>query len=226
MRPTWISYGSLFGDGQTNTQQQYRMSLPFKPRILILPFAALVIALLVMYKANQPTQQLSPEALEAIRNRKPAQSFKLHDQKSQPFRLDRYLGRHKMLIVFFDPRGGAAQNEQLQILKAGYRQLTAHGEKVIAISYATPYANRESFKKAPDYQSHAGSETDYFPFHLLSDADYSVETQWRCLKPGDPPLVIPSAFVIDRGGDIYWSQIGGQSPIPLEKLLRELHQAR
>ncbi len=191
------------------------MSLPFKPRILVLPLAALVIGALVYFKTNQPAQVLTPEARETLLRRRPAQSFKLHDQQSQPFRLDRYLGRHKLLIVFFDPGEGAANNAQLQVLKAGFEKLTAHGEKVIAISYATPYANRESFKQGGD-----------FPFHVLSDADYSVGTQWGCMLPGDPPRVIPSAFVIDRAGVIHWSQIGGPSPIALDVLLRELAGAR
>jgi peroxiredoxin len=191
------------------------MPLPFKPRILILPLAAVVIGALVFFKTNQPTRELTPEARKAVLSRRPAQSFKLHDQRSQPFRLDRYLGRHKLLIVFFDPSKGASRNAQLQILKAGYAQLTAHGEKVIAISSATPYANRESFKRGGD-----------FPFHVLSDADYSVETAWGCMTQGDPPQVIPSAFVVDRAGVIHWSQIGGPSPIAWQDLLKELRAAR
>lgn len=202
------------------------MSLPFKPRILILPAAALIIAALVFYKTNQPVQELSSATSEAMLRRQPARSFKLHDQASQPLRLDRYLGRHKLLIVFFDPTGGAATNPQLQILKTGFAQLTAHGEKVIAISNATPYANRESFKRAPDYRAHAGSQTDYFPFHLLSDADYSVAVEWGCMTKDDPPVVNPSAFVVDRAGVINWSEIGLKAPVSLETMLRELKNAR
>lgn len=191
------------------------MFLQFKPRILVLPLAALVIIGLVYFKSSQPQIELSDSARDALQRRRPATVFKLHDQRSQPFRLERYLGRHKLLIVFFDPSLGAAKNEQLQILKRGYEQLSAQGRKVIAISSATPYANRESFKLGGD-----------FPFHVLSDADYSVETEWGCMTTGDPPQVIPSAFVIDRAGVISWSQIGGKSPIPLETLLRELNNAR
>ncbi|MES2793238.1 MAG: redoxin domain-containing protein [Planctomycetota bacterium] len=191
------------------------MFLQFKPRILILPFAAIVIIGLVLFKTNQPQIELSATARDALQRRRPAPTFKLHDQRSQPFRLERYLGRHKLLIVFFDPREGATKNPQLQILKAGYEQLSAHSQKVMAISSATPYANRESFK--------LGGE---LPFHVLSDADYSVQTEWGCMTAGDPPQVIPSAFVVDRAGVISWSQIGGDSPIPLETLLQELNNAR
>ncbi len=191
------------------------MFLQFKPRILALPLAALMIIGLVYFKSSQPQIELSDAARDALQRRRPATIFKLHDQRSQPFRLERYLGRHKLLIVFFDPSQGAAKNEQLQILKRGYEQLSAQGRKVIAISSATPYANRESFKLGGD-----------FPFHVLSDADYSVENEWGCMTTGDPPQVIPSAFVIDRAGVISWSQIGGKSPIPLETLLRELNNAR
>lgn len=202
------------------------MPLPFKPRVLILPLAALAIGLLVWFKANQPTQELSPEAREALSRRRPATTFALHDMASQPFRLGRYLGRHKLLIVFFNPQGGVVQNKQLQLLKTGYDQLTANGEKVIAISNTTPYANRESVERASDYVPGPRGEVDYFPFHVLSDADYSVATQWGCMTKGEPPEVNPSAFVIDRAGVINWSQIGAQSPIPIETLQRELKNAR
>ena len=191
------------------------MSPRFKPRILILPLSAAIIAGLVWYKARQPPVEPSATASAALRQRRPAQPFKLHDQRSQPFRLERYLGRHKLLIVFFDPTRGAARNPQLQVLKAGHAQLTAHGEKVIAISSATPWANRESFKQGGEY-----------PFHVLSDADYSVETQWGVMSNGDPPQVIPSAFVVDRAGVIHWSRIGGTAPIPWEVFQSELQLAR
>lgn len=192
------------------------MLLNFKPRILILPLAAIVIVALVAYKSRQPhldPNEFNPGGVLSIR--RPAPVFKLHDQHSQPFRLERYLGRHKLLVVFFDPTAGAAHNPQLQIMKSGYDQLAASGQKVIAISSATPYANRESFKLGGD-----------FPFHVLSDADYSVEAAWGCLTRDEPPQVIPSAFVVDRAGVINWSQIGGPTPIPLEVLLRELKRAR
>jgi peroxiredoxin len=168
----------------------------------------------VWYRANRP-QDVSP-TLKGLTHlqRQSAPVFTLHDQRSQPFRLARYLGRHKLLIVFFDPTAGAAKNPQLQVLKSGYPQLTAHGEKVIAISSATPYANRESFKQGGD-----------FPFHILSDADYSVETQWGVMDQSDPPKVKPSAFVVDRAGVINWSQFS-LKPIPVETLLRELKNAR
>ncbi len=191
------------------------MLLQFKPRILVLPFAALVIWGLIYYRVNRPQIELSDAEREAIQRRRPAPVFKLHDQRSQLFRLGTYLGRHKLLIVFFDSSQGASRNAQLQVLKSGYEKLSAHGEKVLAISSATPYANRESFKLGGD-----------FPFFVLSDADYSVETEWGCMTTGDPPQVIPSAFVVDRAGVISWSQIGGPTPIPLETLSRELNKAR
>jgi len=191
------------------------MSQRFKPRILVLPVAALVIIALVYFKSSRPQVELPDVARQALERRRPAQVFKLHDQRSQPFRLERYLGRHKLLIVFFDPAHGAAKNPQLQILKAGYDRLSADDRKVIAISSATPYANRESFKSGGD-----------FPFHVLSDADYSVQTAWGCMSPGDPPQVVPSVFVVDRAGVITWSQIGGATPVPLETLLQELDNAR
>lgn len=191
------------------------MPLPFKLRTLILPLAAVIIAGLVWYKSIQPKQEITPEITQAFLNRRPAPTFSLWDDDSKPFKLSRYLGRHKLLIVFFDPKQGIATNPQLKILTEAYKQLTSHGEKVIAISSATPYAIRESMKSKSE-----------LPFHVLADPDFGVEAEWGCMQPGDPPRMKPSAFVIDRAGVIAWSQIGEPSPLPAEKLLQELHSAR
>jgi len=184
-------------------------------RILILPFAAVLIIGLVVYKSRQTYRELTPEERATAQRQRPAPMFTLHDQKSQPFRLARYAGRHKLVVVFFDPAEGADMNPQLQILKTGFARLTAHGEKVIAISSATPFANRNSFKRGGSY-----------PFHVLSDADHSVQAQWGCVEPGDPPKMIPAAFVIDRAGVIHWSRIGGDEPVSIDELESELSSAR
>jgi hypothetical protein len=164
-------------------------------RILVLPVAALVIIGLVIYKSNRTYRELTPEERTAVQTQRPAPQFALHDQKSQLFRLARY--------------------PQLQILKEGISRLTAHGEKVIAISAATPFANRNAFARGGD-----------FPFHILSDPDYSVQTQWGCMTPGDPPKMVPAVFVVDRVGIIHWSRIGGTEPVTVETLEQQLAIAR
>lgn len=184
-------------------------------RILILPLAAAFIVALVVYKSKQTYRELTSEDRAAAQIQRPVTMFTLHDQRSQPFRLARYAGRHKLIVVFFDPTNGADQNAQLQILKAGFSDLTGHGEKIIAISSATPFANRKAFERGGD-----------FPFHVLSDADYSVRTQWGCVIPGDPPKMLPGVFIVDRLGVIHWSQVGGEEPVPLEKLQAEMKSAR
>jgi peroxiredoxin len=184
-------------------------------RILVLPVAALVIIGLVIYKSNRTYRELTPEERTAVQTQRPAPQFALHDQKSQLFRLARYSGRHKLVIAFFDPTDGADRNPQLQILKEGISRLTAHGEKVIAISAATPFANRNAFARGGD-----------FPFHILSDPDYSVQTQWGCMTPGDPPKMVPAVFVVDRVGIIHWSRIGGTEPVTVETLEQQLAIAR
>src|SRR5262249_16421102 len=115
-------------------------------RILVLPLAAVIIAGLVTYKLLQkhpprpPTLSASPAVF-------PAPLFQLHDEHSKMFRLARYLGRHKILVVFFDPSAGADQNPQLQLLKQDFAALKSTGAYILAISAATPFANRESIKR-------------------------------------------------------------------------------
>ncbi|MDB5388696.1 MAG: thioredoxin-dependent thiol peroxidase [Planctomycetaceae bacterium] len=184
-------------------------------RILCLPLAAGLIAALLYYKSNQTYRPLTSEERAAVQSQQPAPMFTLHDQRSQPFKLGRYAGRHKLVVAFFDPADGADLNPQLQILKDGFARLTAHGEKIIAISSATPYANRKAFERGGD-----------FPFHILSDADHSVQTQWGCVAAGEPPKMLPAVFVIDRAGIIHWSEVGGNEPVSIEKLETELAKAR
>lgn len=184
-------------------------------RILVLPLAALLITGLVVYKSNRTYRELTPEERNAVQNQRPAPQFALHDQKSQMFRLARYSGRHKLVVVFFDPTEGADKNPQLQILKEGFSRLSAHGEKVIAISAATPFANRNAFARGGD-----------FPFHILSDPDYRVQTEWGVMTPGNPPKMVPAVFVIDRAGIIHWSRIGATEPVTVEEIETQLTKSR
>lgn len=184
-------------------------------RILVLPLAAVLLAGLVAYKSSQTYRDLTPEERAAAERRRPAPMFTLHDQESQPFKLSRYAGRHKLVVAFFDANVGVDQDPQLQFLRDGYARLTAAGAKVIAISSATPFANRNAFERCGK-----------FPFHILSDADHSVQTQWGCVEPGDPPVMRPAMFVIDRAGVIFWSRIGMKEPISIDELETQLSRAR
>lgn len=181
-------------------------------RILVLPLAAMIIAALVTYKLTRKPQPPQWQSVEGVTLRS-APLFQLYDDKSKMLRLTRYLGRHKMLIVFFDPSAGADKNPQLELLKRDFDDVKKTGAYILAISAATPYANRKSIERG-----------GRFPFSLLSDPTLEVHRAWgvldeRTLQP------VEGVFVVDRAGVIRWSAVAPEQPIETETLVEELNRA-
>ena len=194
--------------------------MPHSRRVLILPLAAVLIIGLVAYKLrwNNVPQTFQ----ESHAQGDPAPLFQLYDQKSRMFRLGTYFGRHKLVVVFFDSTAGADRNPQLLELRREFDKLEATGAIVLAISPATPYANRLALARG-------GS----FPFSLLSDPDFQVHRAWgtfstqtegNALAPAQSqPL--PAVFVVDRRGQIVWSQVGEQEVVPVSTIVAQLQSA-
>lgn len=179
-------------------------------RIWLLPLAAIAILGLVQLKLRQPREHATADDVRDASRQQPAPLFTLYDQNSRPFKLSRYLGRHKIVIVFFDPQRGASGDPQLQLLRESYEQFVSLGVKVIAVSQATPWANRNSFKTDGE-----------IPFHVVSDADLTAHRQWDCLT-GDPPQVRPTIFVLDRAGVIRWSRPTNPMPRSVSEIIGAL----
>jgi peroxiredoxin Q/BCP len=182
-------------------------------RILVLPLSAAIIAGLVAYKLNQPPQQFA-STRELAAGEFPAPLFQLYDQSSKMYRLARDVGRHKLVVVFFDSSFGADRNPRLQMLRSEYERLTAGGVHLLAISPATPFANRESFKRGGK-----------FPFPLLSDPDFQVHQAWGAFDE-DARRPIPTVFLIDRTGTIRHTHVEAASTLDAAELRRELDQMR
>lgn len=164
----------------------------------ILPISAAVILLLVGYKLTRPKPP--PVSISEIARRinYPPPLFQLYDEHSQIQRLATYLGRHRMLVVFFDPQQGVASNPLLQQLRDAFPQLHEAGALVMAISDLRPSEHRSGKGRGGVAGGEAASP---FPFHLLSDLDNRVRAQWGALDPetGKP---LEAVFVIDRAGRI------------------------
>lgn len=183
------------------------------PRWIVLPVAACLIAGLMAYKWSQPRQVITPEQRLAVTLQRRAPLFSLYDANNRIVRLERYLSREKILVLFFDGEKGCDKDPLLAEIRQHYAAVSAQGV-IVAVSAATPWKNREAQKSAGE-----------FPFPILSDADYSVQTEYECLA-GDPPRTRPSAFVIDRLGVIRWSRIGGKSPPTVAEIVEQLRLAR
>lgn len=182
-------------------------------RWIVLPIAALAIAGLLAYKQSQPPQRITPEQRLSAALQKRAPLFSLYDAHNRIVRSERYLSRSKLLVVFFDGELGCDKDPLLQSLRQHYDTVSRQGT-ILAISAATPWRNREAQKSGGEY-----------PFPLLSDPDYSVQTQFEVIG-GNPPRTKPSAFVIDRMGIIRWSYIGPGLPPEIDEVIVQLRGAR
>ena len=181
---------------------------PVRKLFLIVPAAAIVILSLVMWRLwlDERTSSVSARGQRPV----PAPLLQLPDQQSELVRSSRYRGRRKIVVVFFDGEQGAAACRQLIELRDRYGDVEAAGAAVIAISAATPYANRQQIERS-----------GAFPFPLLSDVDYRVHRQWglRTERAAAPQTGL---FLVDRGGLIRFQQTGPETFLRADDVLKEL----
>ena len=179
-----------------------------KPRILILPIAALVIAGLVFWRYGweSPPQEQSALVGEV---RVLAPRFELYDQHSQLVKFERYLGRTALLILFFDADSAPDENVPLSLLRDHYNALNDAGIDVVAVSPATPFAVREAERRT-------GRK---YPFPVLTDIDQRspvpvpVHRLWG-LADDDSPAIRTGMFFVERDGSV---ATDNGRPRPLEK---------
>jgi peroxiredoxin len=169
------------------------MTSPFRRyRILVLPFAAAVIAGLVWLGEHNQRMQQGRTQTERARPRRLAPRIELYDQKSQLVKFERYLGRTQMVVVFFDGETGADHDPWLTQLRDQHDTVKAAGVQVIGIGVATPYANRQ-----------ASERSQPFPFPILSDIGKDnpapAHTQWGRFDPSDGSFHT-GVFLVDRSG--------------------------
>lgn len=155
----------------------------------LLIVAFLVIAGMVAWKLTRPPQQ-SPSGT-ASAGEFFAPPFQLHDHRSRMVRLAAFQGRHPVLVVFY-VASAPDQHPLLADLRKRFKDFEQRDIKIIGISAATPYMNREAFKKGGD-----------FPFPLLSDPTLQAHRTWNAF---DTERTQPrqAAFVIDRRGVVRW----------------------
>ncbi len=178
--------------------------MPYRPRILILPAAAIIIAALCGYRIANPRGPAAPGELPP--ELRPAPSFTLYDQESTLVNLEAFLHRHRIAIVFYDGSKGPESNPVLMELREFHPALKRENVIVLGVSTALPQENRNNSSQP-------------FPFPLLTDAapleENSVHRTWnRLLEPASPdmpPKTKPGVFVIDRQGLVAWD---GEFPKP------------
>lgn len=174
---------------------------PRRLRVLVLPLAAIAIFVAVEYRLRQPNRPASSTGDSYGMPMEPPPPLEGTDSNNKYFRLDRYLGRQEVIVVFFDRAKGANGDPVLAELKKQTQLLKSRGVFVVAVSSALPQENRK-----------AGFETP-IPFVLITDPDHvwKYHRPWGCLdeKTG---TAIPRTFFIDRAGR---TQMFDGQPVPV-----------
>lgn len=172
--------------------------------------AAMVIVAVCAWRlaVNQP-QSYSDQLAEA-RIELPAPDFEALDAYNQMFRLQRYLSRHQILVVFFNAEASAAHDAPLLAIREAYSALETAGIKVVGVSTALPQQNRAAMESVGDY-----------PFPLVSDVELSIHVKWGRIDL-ETKRPIPGVFLIDRKGTVLSFNGVPQPVTDVTLLLREL----
>lgn len=179
-----------------------------KPRILVLPLAAALIIAAVVWKQSQtyppPDPRLTRYAL------RPAPSFEATEttetESSGFFRLERYLGRQALLLVFFDGEAGAEASQTLQHLRSHADQIRKRGIMVVAVSSALPQQNEKL--EFPD------------SFRFVTDLPpiWSAHRRWNSFDEANEKP-IENVFFINRAGHV---TVEDGLPVPLDNSASEI----
>lgn len=181
-------------------------------RALILPFSAVVIAGLCAYKLTRSDKPTDADGSVVIN--RPAPQFELYNHRKPPqiIRLASFLGRHRIVLVFFDPENGIQNNEILAWLRRHSESLRSKNVQVFAISTVLPQTHRKMLDEMLN-------ENEPTPFLMLSDLDGKVHQRYG--RVDETQRKLSGVFLIDRVGNLPWNQ---NHPLPLEEPLLELAQ--
>ena len=172
--------------------------------IFVLALGVLIaIVTIARIVTNQP--QTYEEQVAAAVMMRPAPGFEALDSEGHLVRLSAWLGRHRIILVFFDGERGADQDADLLKLRDRFAELKDTDVKIVGVTLSIPQVNRAAMDRA------GGT----FPFPLVSDIDFQYpegtmrnHRHWGRLDAiGEQPL--KGVFLIDRKG-----QVAYVGPIP------------
>lgn len=202
-----------------------------RKRLLVLPISAVVIVGLCFYKLSRSydPRPFVPIQHVSLRTVSPDSGllFELYDQKSELVKLSRYVGRHEIVLVFFDGAAGVHKNSTMQLLAENIDRL-ATDLIIVGVSDVLPQVNERFLK-----QWNADRERQRLPelrFVLLSDVDFSpdgprdkwkVHRQWRRYDAATKQS-LTGGFFIDRKGQVAWGPGGPVAITDPKQLLDRL----
>ena len=154
---------------------------------------------------NRPQDYADQVAAAVVMRQAPG--FEALDADNHLVRLGTFLGRHQIIVLFFDGAAGADKDSELLRLRDRFEELQSRSIKVVAVSSAIPQQNRAAMKRS-----------EKFPFPLVSDFDplspaglLRIHTQWGRRDPdsGQPRTGV---FLIDRKGQLAFT-VDGPRPM-------------
>jgi len=180
---------------------------------VMLGVAGLAILLSVIWREHQlarwRTQTPGPRAAPRIL----APRFNLADHHRHVVKFERFLGRQRVLVVFFDAELGPLRDPRLTLILDCFPILHRMMVEVIGISSATPYANLAAEEE----------RGEMFPFPLLTDIDLKspisnpVHRLWgRYDERRDQTLT--GLFLVARDGTVPIGPDGLPDPVADEQL--------
>jgi len=164
-------------------------------RKYVLPVAGILIAVLVIWRIRIDSGLPGPGAIPERGAMMAAPRSILTDQHRHMVKLEAYLGRTKLLIVFFDGTKPAHTDPIVARLLKDHAALLGQGVQPIAISAASPFAITKS-------EEISGKR---FPFPVLMDVDpnghttYPAHRAWGLADNRSEELKT-GVFVVDRAG--------------------------
>ncbi|HTN04998.1 MAG TPA: redoxin domain-containing protein [Planctomycetaceae bacterium] len=163
-------------------------------RLIPVLLAGCVIATLCVWRvsANRPAGYNA--AVQSPQVWRPAPRFETLDANNQMFRLERYLGRHRVLVIFVPGRRDEVESA-IRLLQQHLDGLERQDVKIAVLSPALPQQHREWMK---------GLGAGAVP--VLTDLRSEIAARW-----GVNSLVDTATFLVDRKGDAAWS---GDVPRP------------
>jgi len=172
----------------------------------MLVVAGFLIATVCVWRVATNTPQDYADQVAAAVVMRPAPTFEALDADNHLVRLGAFLGRHKVIVLFFDGEAGADKDAGLLRLRERFDELQSHDVKVIAVSSAIPQQNRAAMERGGK-----------FPFPLVSDFDPTspagilrIHRQWgRVDEKSERPRT--GVFLVDRRGQIPFG-VNGPKP--------------
>lgn len=182
---------------------------------LLIVAGVMILGLVVFAERRQTLRRQAPRDATGV-PRQLAPRFELADHRRQLVKFERFLGRQRVVVVFFDGSLGAARDPRLLSLIENFNRIDAAGIKIIAISAATPFANREAEKQL-------GS----IPFPLLTDIDIRtpipdpVHRLWGRYDESQRQR-LTGVFLVDRDGTVPVGSDGKPLPVENEATVLEI----